>query len=873
MANNHSAAPIAAETIGTTISQISVEISTRFLEQFSEQLYSSPQKAFEELISNSWDAGANSVDIRIPDDLADAQATITVLDNGVSMDTDGLCELWHIAFSPKRNNRSQHGRQMVGKFGIGKLATYLLANRLTYICKANDGVIRRVTMDYDKVDSQANPEMLISNLNLDLYEVAENKLEEAILSITNGAETYALLHDGFHIEREDADDDDEFGAERSRLNRDISDTWTLVILSDLKAAGRGLKPGILRRMLRTALPLSAEMVIQLNNEVLTSTKLDMDVTREWRIGTDLGFTEVEVLDRNEAEDSGNPVEKKTRVPVGISDDPLPHIILPEIGRVTGTVKLFKDKISGGKSDVHGSSNGFHINVCGRIVNQNDPSFGEENLSHAAWSRFRMSVRADGLDKYLTTNREQFQEQRSLKIFRAFLRRAFNLARSTYDSDAGVELSDGGDALVRSLGVLSLAPLRSAVAQTLKTKPPLPGLFDDGGIDDREKTREEWHQNTGDNIRNALNTVRFEKSNDQSFVKFRIADNSIVINKRHPFVAEHSRTKAEKELLRTMGMVSLLSDIYALENGIEAEKLRQVREFRDRLMQFKAYQQRKSGTNIAQILLSVQNKSGASAELETILADALRYIGWEIDVKGGSGEPEGLAKAFSFSRPWSPTQEEPEQPIYSFTYDAKSAGSGKAKTGNLSLDAVNEHRKRYGADYALVVAPGFQDGAAVTRARQLRITLMTAADLGRLLELTVELGAIPLDQLEQIFKENDPQSVSEVIANIQKQLSSSRKLTIDVFLRALDALKGKVPDLLQPGQISLVCRTQLGLKTVQNNDVVSVVKGMSILVPDLVGYDEQAQRVIVNASSERVAEAINRQIEELRHSADDEIQGR
>ena len=57
-------------------------------------------------------------------------------------------------------------------------------------------------MDYGEVDSQANPEMLISNLSLDLYEVAENELEMALLSITNGAETYALLRDGFHIERE-----------------------------------------------------------------------------------------------------------------------------------------------------------------------------------------------------------------------------------------------------------------------------------------------------------------------------------------------------------------------------------------------------------------------------------------------------------------------------------------------------------------------------------------------------------------------------------------------------------------------------------------------------------------------------------------------
>ena len=49
--------PVAADSIGTKTTDISVEISTRFLEHFSEQLYSSPQKAFEELIANAWDAG------------------------------------------------------------------------------------------------------------------------------------------------------------------------------------------------------------------------------------------------------------------------------------------------------------------------------------------------------------------------------------------------------------------------------------------------------------------------------------------------------------------------------------------------------------------------------------------------------------------------------------------------------------------------------------------------------------------------------------------------------------------------------------------------------------------------------------------------
>src|SRR3954469_7504032 len=110
------------ETIGKAHSSISIEISTRFLQHFSEQLYSSPQKAFEELISNGWDAGADYVDVRIATDLAQPGATLAVLDNGSSMNEEGLKLLWHIASSPKKNTPELYGRPVIGKFGIGKLA-------------------------------------------------------------------------------------------------------------------------------------------------------------------------------------------------------------------------------------------------------------------------------------------------------------------------------------------------------------------------------------------------------------------------------------------------------------------------------------------------------------------------------------------------------------------------------------------------------------------------------------------------------------------------------------------------------------------------------------------------------------------------------
>ena len=46
--------------LGTLEGTVPVQIGPRFLELFSENLYSSPNKAFEELVANSWDASATS---------------------------------------------------------------------------------------------------------------------------------------------------------------------------------------------------------------------------------------------------------------------------------------------------------------------------------------------------------------------------------------------------------------------------------------------------------------------------------------------------------------------------------------------------------------------------------------------------------------------------------------------------------------------------------------------------------------------------------------------------------------------------------------------------------------------------------------------
>src|SRR5438552_3488543 len=122
--------------VGTATDTIDVRLSYKIVELFSEGLYASPNKAIEELVANSFDAGAERVLVLLSPNLHDQDAAIVVVDDGEGMDGDGFKEHWLIGISNKRRlNKLPLGRQQIGKFGIGKLATYVLANRLTHISK------------------------------------------------------------------------------------------------------------------------------------------------------------------------------------------------------------------------------------------------------------------------------------------------------------------------------------------------------------------------------------------------------------------------------------------------------------------------------------------------------------------------------------------------------------------------------------------------------------------------------------------------------------------------------------------------------------------------------------------------------------------
>src|SRR6185295_80928 len=168
-------------TIGSATSTIPVRLSYKIVRLFSEGLYASPNKAIEELVANSFDAGARRVAIFLAPDFNRQGATIAVLDDGEGMDATGLKLHWLIGKSLKRDLSSLPlGRPQIGKFGIGKLATYVLASRLTHVSK-KDGRFFSTSMDFGKVDARGDEDVEPKTpIRIGLHELTDDEAKQAL---------------------------------------------------------------------------------------------------------------------------------------------------------------------------------------------------------------------------------------------------------------------------------------------------------------------------------------------------------------------------------------------------------------------------------------------------------------------------------------------------------------------------------------------------------------------------------------------------------------------------------------------------------------------------------------------------------------------
>jgi Histidine kinase-, DNA gyrase B-, and HSP90-like ATPase len=726
-------------TIGTATDKIDVRLSYRIVELFSEGLYASPNKAIEELVANSFDAGAKNVQVILSPSLHDQDASIVVIDDGEGMGIEGLKQHWLIGISNKRRlGTLPRGRQQIGQFGIGKLATYVLSERLTHISK-RAGKYYSTSMDYSaidrRVDKEVEPKVPIT---LALRELTEAQAKEAVLPWTGGSAfktSNAIL----------------FG-------KGAPTTWTVAIMSSLKPKVHEIRLGVLEWVLRTALPLRDDFAIWFNGKRLIASKQAKGRIGKWVLGKD-----ITVLSRPAPAET-IAVEDKN---LPVTDDRRFGLNIPELGRVTGYAEAYKD-ILAGKSDEIGRSYGFFVYIFGRLINVDDGHFGIDpnELRHGTFGRFRLVINIDSLDEELRANRETIRESTLYEIAKNVLRAIFNYVRPFIDRHDTDE--DPGEKLARKLAgspaSLSRTPIVELARSVIEGKSTarylaIPRLATDGeregflaALEDRAKDGEQFIAGL---------VIDNNASPEAGLAKFDTQDGVIRLNGWHPFViAFHDEftNKNTRQPLEILAMAEILAEAHLHSIGVRPEQIGEFLTARDQLLRTLANESgRQSPMAVARALQEARNNPDL---LEQQLCAAFTSLGCDSRPIGGKGKADGIAVAvLSADSKGNPRQ-------YSVSLEAKSKKTdvGKVAASTVDIAAVIRHRKAEECHHALVVGRSFpatetsalsqdiDDDRAKTAALgdPKTITLMTIDDLAELVRLR-PLKQIGLVKLRELFQ--------------------------------------------------------------------------------------------------------------------------
>lgn len=697
---------------GTKVSEIPVEISYRIIDLFSAGLYSSPNKALEELVSNSYDALAENVEVIVPPDVQSPEAVIWALDDGESMDVEAFADLWQIAASKKREKGNESKtRPPIGKFGIGKLATYVLARELTYVTKAG-GKYQAVTMDFAKIDPDTKAR---TKLTLDVRRLTEPEAKSALADL---------------IEREGA------GAKAIPLfGRSSPATWTVAAMSNLTALAQSLQTGRLRWVLETALPLSPQFNLYFNGDKIRPSKAEIPPLKRWLVG-----------DSDNAEALSDQGIDAKKIRKGLD--------LPGIGPIFGVSELFADPLAG-KSDKWGRSNGIFVSVRGRVINIDDGLFGLAALSHGPFSRWRMEVEADGLDVVLRSTREAVLETEGVIALRGYILHKFNEARSFYNQWlAESESSTRFSARIgQTSASLSRRPLFNAIraaitsgsSELFLTRVPL-----DLSEPEKEKLIAELENEveSGEDEDLFIRDVQFDALGPQfGIALFDVTERLIRVNTLHPFFANYAEHYKNPEPFVLLASTEVLTEGFMHEQGIAPAVTRLILEQRDRFLRQLVYSRPLAAPLVAQMLRdTVSSPDG----LEDAAYRGFRTLGFEVTKLGGKNKktPDGVGYAVLGVRG-------DKDANYSFTYDTKSTEKDRIQAHTLGSGGLARHRDQgYKAQYSIAVARDFagrQDpnSAINQEARQQRITLLTVDDFARLI-LVASTRQLGLSKIRNLF---------------------------------------------------------------------------------------------------------------------------
>lgn len=800
------------ETSGKKIDSIDVKISYRIIQLFSAGLYSSPNKAFEELVCNSYDAFAQRVCVHVPSDLSVPDAHIWVCDDGESMNQDGLKDLWRIGESLKRNDPGRDDKRLqIGRFGIGKLSTYILANKLTYICK-HSGRYLAVTMNYSDIPDDDKP------LTLDQRELTQDEAKNII-------DPYLAKH-GVHFLKFDL-----WGV-------DSLDSWTFSIMTELKPKAAEIKEGRLKWILKTALPLNPGFRLFYNGTEISSSKVDRPITKTWVIGKD------DVT-----------AEEKVKEAVVRADNGKHFVDFPNLKSVHGQFELYEDSlVDSSKSSHVGRSHGIFLMVRGRLINLDDPLLGMDAFSHGAFNRSRIVIHADELDDNLTSTREAIKDSDPLNQLKDYLKKKFNNEIKKFyfqQEDLKQQEQNTSFRLAKTSLTVSRRPLlvvaRKSFSKEIAGDMWLIALPQDLNSNEQASFLGELEAElTGEG--GIVRSVEWEiMDTHDPIARLDLLDRVLKINLMHPYVANFSDVVKSKLVFEFIAITEVLTEAHLYELGLDESKIREIMKRRDTTLRELIYSDRLSAPLVAGM---VKDSLSDSTGLELAVYRAFQAMGFDTTKIGGKGTPDGKADAvLGYSS--SDTNES-----YSLVYDAKSTGKKKIQASTAKFSACNRHKTNYNANYSVVVAIGFEgadspESAINHEAKQQQVTAMMASDLMRLLLLTApkQLG---LKKMRSLFENcHTPLEVKAWIDKLDQE--EVRRGPIKELLEVIYELQKNDTE---PAELANV-RGELHRRTPQRyskDDIRQLIQSLKTFIPGFISLE--GERVGIQATPDSILDKIN-----------------
>jgi hypothetical protein len=374
--------------LGHQVDEVVLFVDYQIIEHFSENLYGSPNKAVEELVANGYDAFASEVYVFIPG--PQSPSRLLVWDDGESMDIDGLKALWWIARSPKDHGdrieeRNGKARKMIGKFGIGKLASYSVGQVISHLCRHHDDFYL-VCVDYAQIHGTVGHPAVSR----------ESPLRTPIMSLSEALAKQLV--------------ESLFEQPPANLNRLFSKTsWTLAIIEDLKLDD--LPKGRLMWVLGNGMPLRPDFAIWVNEEQVQP-KLNKQAAIVWNLGTQEVVETIKTRWEEAVRDHEFDPPTRFGSEAGLDpqhpEDVIPFVQFAHLGKVWGTIRLFDETLLKYRSADHGRSYGFFLMVRGRLVNPDEAELLLGDPSYGTFYRAQFVLHADDLDHELLADRERLR---------------------------------------------------------------------------------------------------------------------------------------------------------------------------------------------------------------------------------------------------------------------------------------------------------------------------------------------------------------------------------------------------------------------------------------------------------------------------------